>query len=123
MVLKEKLLKRDVLDPAEEAEIPELDSFRGRGYTHDPKGFFKVKLGRKRKEIVLFHYPRGCDKPDFKIRSQNPASIYRAAVREGLISQLDHAAYLGCELEKANTALLTGRSYVQDVYGPFGAED
>ncbi len=121
--LKEKRVKRDVLDPAEEAEVPELSSFRGRGYTHDPKGFFKVKLNRKRKEMLLFHYPRGWDKPDFKVRGQNPVSIYRAVVREGLISQLDHAAYLGSELEKANTALLTRRSYVQDVYGPFGSED
>jgi dihydropteroate synthase len=31
-----------------------------------------------------------------------------------LISRLDHAAYLGIELEKADVALRTQKSYIQD---------
>ncbi|HRW83197.1 MAG TPA: DUF4346 domain-containing protein, partial [Methanothrix sp.] len=31
-----------------------------------------------------------------------------------LVTRLDHAGYLGRELERAETALLLGRSYSQD---------
>jgi dihydropteroate synthase len=32
----------------------------------------------------------------------------------GLVSTLDHAAYLGSELAKAEVALRTGKEYIQD---------
>jgi dihydropteroate synthase len=32
-----------------------------------------------------------------------------------LVSEFDHAAYLGRELEKAEIALTTGKAYVQDI--------
>jgi dihydropteroate synthase len=32
----------------------------------------------------------------------------------GLVSRLDHAAYLGSELAKAEIALKTGKEYIQD---------
>ena len=35
-------------------------------------------------------------------------------LRLGLVSRLDHAAYLGGELAKAEVALRVGRDYVQD---------
>jgi len=35
-------------------------------------------------------------------------------VEEGLVTQLDHAAYLGRELAKAEVALKTGAHYEQD---------
>ncbi len=40
--------------------------------------------------------------------------LARAIIREGLMSKLNHAAYLGRELEKAEIAMRLGRSYVQD---------
>jgi dihydropteroate synthase len=40
--------------------------------------------------------------------------VYQTIIREKLITKLDHAAYLGKELEKAAIALNLGRSYVQD---------
>ena len=35
-------------------------------------------------------------------------------VRRGLVSSLEHAAYLGYELRKAEWAMLAGGRYVQD---------
>jgi len=35
-------------------------------------------------------------------------------IQEGLVTQLDHAAYLGRELAKAEIALQTGSHYEQD---------
>ena len=35
-------------------------------------------------------------------------------LREGLVTRADHAAYLGRELTRAQTALETGRQYVKD---------
>jgi dihydropteroate synthase len=40
--------------------------------------------------------------------------VYQTIVREKMVGKLEHAAYLGRELEKAEIALRLGRSYVQD---------
>jgi dihydropteroate synthase len=40
--------------------------------------------------------------------------IYSKIIELGLVSFLDHAAYLGSELTKAEIALRTGKEYIQD---------
>ncbi|MBO6105062.1 MAG: DUF4346 domain-containing protein, partial [Methanobrevibacter sp.] len=42
------------------------------------------------------------------------SEIYEEIIEKGLVTRLDHAAYLGKELEKAEIAMLTGKEYVQD---------
>ncbi len=84
------------------------------GYQADPKGCFKILLDRENRQIAVFHYSIGQLEPDALIKGDNPAEINAALIQNGLISSLDHAAYLGAELEKAKQALVTGKSYVQD---------
>ncbi len=43
-----------------------------------------------------------------------PTALYGTVLSEGLISRLDHAAYLGRELAQAQHALTSGEDYVQD---------
>lgn len=43
-----------------------------------------------------------------------PTALYATVIAEGLISRLDHAAYIGRELARAEHALRTGGEYVQD---------
>ena len=41
-------------------------------------------------------------------------SVLAEVLGRGLVSRLDHAAYLGRELAKAEAALKSGKGYVQD---------
>lgn len=113
LVLKEKK-KREVSLSEAEKKIVVSNALERKSYTYDPLGYFKVKVDHKTGEIYVFHYRLGERKPDFAVKGLNPKEIYTKIIEEKLVSRLDHAAYLGCELQKAKVAIQTGRSYVQD---------
>jgi len=71
----------------------------------DPHGPFKIGIIDGR--IVASHN-------DATITGDTPAAIIDTAIELGLISSLQHAAYLGRELEAARVAIALRRSYVQD---------
>ncbi|MBT9538148.1 MAG: DUF4346 domain-containing protein [Planctomycetota bacterium] len=48
------------------------------------------------------------------IYGDNPVLIALTAIERGLVSRLDHAAYLRRELEKAYLSMTYGFKYVQD---------
>ena len=105
----------------------------------DPKGYFLIKIEPKTNELILEHYlndidqkgraidpesgkPIGC-----KTKSKNqPSNIYRGKSAKQLgiqiseghgpfpISHLDHAIYIGRELQRAEQCLITGKQYIQD---------
>lgn len=112
LVLKEKRRKEEV--SIEETDVRVLQARRGGKHIHDPSGCFRIALDRKKSEIVVGHFSYGASRPSAIVRGSDPLAIVLGAVKQGLISRLDHAAYLGSELEKARTALTLGRSYVQD---------
>ena len=105
----------------------------------DPSGYFLIKLDRQAGELVAEHYGNGVDErglatdPDtgevLSCRGagpRTPIAIYRGcsakqlgiALTEGdgpwPISCLDHALYLGRELQKGELCLLEGVDYIQD---------
>jgi dihydropteroate synthase len=92
----------------------ELRANSGLEIVKDPKGLFQIALDRDRSEIMVAHFSYGSAHPDLLLRGNDPLGIVALAIEQGLVSRLDHAAYLGLELEKAKTALMLGRSYVQD---------
>jgi dihydropteroate synthase len=71
---------------------------------------------------MLIHYHYGQIIPNLIIRGNDPDRLINAAIRNNLISKLQHAYYLGKELEKAKIALETGKSYVQDFRLRFGTD-
>ncbi|MBL8630282.1 MAG: DUF4346 domain-containing protein [Rhodospirillaceae bacterium] len=79
---------------------------------YDPRGFFVITVADG-KEIVCRHY-NADNTPGHEIRARSAERIALALVRENLISQMSHAAYLGGELAKAETALHLGLTYEQD---------
>lgn len=80
---------------------------------YDPKGFFIISLDRQRGEITVHHYLQ--DNTAAHILSgRNAEAILLGLLREGLISQMSHAGYLGAELAKSETALRLGLPYEQD---------
>ncbi len=79
----------------------------------DPAGYFVVYPDRKRGLLQLEHY-RNDGVLDAVVEGRSPAELYVPAIEKKLISRLDHSAYLGRELARAEQALLTGGPFVQD---------
>jgi tetrahydromethanopterin S-methyltransferase subunit A len=86
----------------------------------DPAGYFVIYPDRQRGVLSLEHY-RTDGVLDAVIEGRSAAELYTPAVAQGLLSRLDHAAYLGRELARAEVALLTGARYVQDAAVETGA--
>lgn len=59
-------------------------------------------------------FPSGRLPQELEDAARAAAKLYIPVVDKGLISRLDHAAYLGRELARAEQALRTGESYTQD---------
>jgi thymidylate synthase len=100
-----------------------LENLSGRhmGFVPDKKGYFVVSvegsgnpanLGQR--EIVVQHRLNDGRKSDYVFGGIKANSLYRRILNENLISKLDHAAYLGKELARAEECLENGNEYVQD---------
>jgi hypothetical protein len=79
----------------------------------DPEGFFTIKPFPEEGLIRVRHYS---PKKELlcEIEGKNAEEIYNTIVREGMVSSLSHAAYIGSELQKAEIAMKNGLDYVQD---------
>ena len=82
-------------------------------YKYDIKGYFLIRINKATKEIEVGH----CKQNNIiltKITGKRASDIYFSIIKAGLVSRLDHAAYLGKELTKAEIALNYNLDYVQD---------
>src|SRR5579885_1627658 len=82
---------------------------------YDPRGYFVITLDRSMGQIILRHYLPD-HTPAHEMRGRTAETMLLGLIREGLISQLSHAGYLGAELAKAEAALRLGARvhYEQD---------
>jgi tetrahydromethanopterin S-methyltransferase subunit A len=80
---------------------------------YDPKGFFVITLDRQAGDILVHHY-QSDNSPAHVVQGRNGEAILLALLREGLVSQMSHAGYLGAELAKAETAMRLDLAYDQD---------
>ena len=79
----------------------------------DPAGFFIVIPNYETGEIVCEHYENN-GRLAHVVEGKKAPQIASTVVERGLITRLDHAAYLGREIAKAEIALQTGSVYEQD---------
>lgn len=79
----------------------------------DPKGYFLIRINpeQKRIEVGFTSYRHVITK---KIYGHNAIELYHTIIRHNIISKLEHAAYLGKELYKAELALRYGKPYRQE---------
>ncbi|PCN50156.1 dihydropteroate synthase [Candidatus Geothermarchaeota archaeon ex4572_27] len=110
--LKEK--RRREVDGVEVEGVMVVEASSRGGPPMDPAGSFKVWVDRGRGVIAVAHYRRGELRPSMVVEGRRAMDIRDELVERGLVSDLKHAFYLGYELAKAEVALKTGRSYVQD---------
>lgn len=79
----------------------------------DPAGYCLVFPDPARRRLLLEHYTNSGGF-DCVIEGATPAAVYAVLIERCLVSRLDHAAYLGRELARAERSLLTGEPYAQD---------
>src|SRR3989344_9619258 len=82
-------------------------------FVMDPRGYFLIAVDRKNKTIEV-GFCSQLNKISIKITGKKPLEIYQTIIKKGLLSRLDHAAYLGREIQKAYIALQERIVYVQD---------
>jgi tetrahydromethanopterin S-methyltransferase subunit A len=80
---------------------------------YDPKGYFVITLDREQEQIIIRHY-RPDHAPAHEMRGRAVGPMLLGLLREGLVTQLSHAGYLGEELAKAEAALRFDLRYDQD---------
>lgn len=79
----------------------------------DKAGYFVVYPDRRSARLVMEHYTNqgvlNC-----VLEGTSTGALYSAVIERQLLTRLDHAAYLGRELARAQHSLLTGAPFVQD---------
>ncbi|MEM4297849.1 MAG: DUF4346 domain-containing protein, partial [Nitrososphaerota archaeon] len=106
--------KRIVEEPYKTLEKNVVMARRAVRFKVDERGYFKIWVDREQQEIAAAHFGPGKREPEVTVKGKRAEDVVSTIVDMGLVSRLDHAAYLGIELQKAELALKTGRGYVQD---------
>ena len=79
----------------------------------DRAGYLVIFIDRMRRLLNIEHYKNNGVLTTI-IEGQSAAEVYMTAIERKLLTRLDHAAYLGRELARAEHALSSGETYVQD---------
>ena len=80
----------------------------------DSNGYFKIALDYIKNLICITHYSNNVPEPTQTFMGSDAEVLYKRILAENLISRLDHAAYVGKELQKAELALKFGMKFQQD---------
>jgi dihydropteroate synthase len=133
-------LVTETMEPLTEDEGDSLDErLSNRFIALDPAGYLLIKVDPAAGLLVAEHYRNGVNEqglatdPDsgavLSCRGGDPrlpVAVYRGRTAKDLgirlteegdslpVSRLDHALYLGRELQKAEACLQAGRTYIQD---------
>ncbi len=83
-------------------------------YELDPKGSFTIWTNYQNQKIYVTHLDISSKKPDLLLISSEARMLFEEITKRGLISKLDHAFYLGRELERAEVCLYLGKTYIQN---------
>ncbi len=116
LLLKDKSMREEPYTEVVEAETQIVAAAEeSKPVLYDVKGIFKIAVDRVNEAIAAMHFSAlQAEKPTMIIKGKTAESIYAKIVEMGLITRLDHAAYLGSEQAKAEIALRTGKEYIQD---------
>lgn len=114
LILKEKIWREEPFESEIFNEIDCIGAKEDFDFVPDRCGWFKIHVDRENNRLSVLHFPLNRKKPDKLIYGNKATLIYKTIIDEELVSNLDHAAYLGKELKKAEIALRFCRSYIQD---------
>jgi dihydropteroate synthase-like protein len=116
LVLKDKRMREEPYDKSLESNAKVAwASEKLRSAILDSQGMFTIAIDRKEHVLVAVHYASVQDENPLNIiKGKTAENVYGTVLELGLVTRLDHAAYLGSELAKAEVALRTGKEYIQD---------
>lgn len=119
-VISDRIAEAAARDPgpgtsvaANDAQIDIEEAVESGRLVPDPAGYLVIYPDRRHNKLVLEHYENSGVLTRV-LQGNTPAALYGSVIEAGLISRLDHAAYLGRELARADAALRDGGDYVQD---------
>jgi tetrahydromethanopterin S-methyltransferase subunit A len=101
--------RRSVQSPRREAIVAQ----EPKRLVTDPCGYVVVYPDRTRRCLVVEHYANSGVLTAI-IEGFSATSVYSELIARQLVSRLDHAAYVGRELARAERSIETGEPYVQD---------
>lgn len=107
LVLKDKRKAEEIV---EDIEVPNIEGKADYKFKQDPQGSFKIMV--EDGIIKAVHYQNM--KPDISISGKTSKEVYDMIINQGLVSRIEHASYLGAELQKAEIAAKLRKNYVQD---------
>jgi tetrahydromethanopterin S-methyltransferase subunit A len=81
--------------------------------TLDPAGYVVIYPDGTRRCLVVEHYTNA-GVLNCVLEGKSPAALSTTLIERQLLTRLDHAAYIGRELARAEQVLLTGTAYIQD---------
>ncbi|HLC83438.1 MAG TPA: hypothetical protein VJI69_06385 [Bacteroidia bacterium] len=91
----------------------------------DQRGYFLIRVNHSTNEIEV-GFCEELNKVKYKFVSKNVPNVvqnmYMAILDKNIVDRMDHASYLGEELEKAKVALDLGLEYKQDFSLDFRAK-
>jgi dihydropteroate synthase-like protein len=116
LVLKDKRKHEESYDEQMEADAQvTITNKAAEPAVVDPQGVFRIAVDRDAENLVALHFATPeAKKPSTIVKGKTAEAVYAKIVEMGLVTRLDHAAYLGSELAKAEVALETGKEYIQD---------
>lgn len=116
LILKDKCSREEPYNPyLEQTSNIILATDESTQTTLDSAGIFKIAVDRKNNIIAASLFTDiSMDKPLHIFKGKTAEAIYTKIIQFGLVTRLDHAAYLGSELTKAEVALKINKEYIQD---------
>ena len=99
-------------DKKTKPEIKIINCKTSPSWKPDPKGYFIIKVFKNEKKIGIRHYTYK-NEPTIEFHGKKASHLYEKIIKRKLVSKLDHAAYIGKELMKAEYALKNNKRYVQ----------
>ncbi|MBS3816527.1 MAG: DUF4346 domain-containing protein [Candidatus Thermoplasmatota archaeon] len=103
-------------------EVERIEAEENQGIEFDEKGFFVIMVDHEDQEIVVEHYLNVQKEGKLEVETgelnkvitgTSARAICDTLVEEELVSRLEHATYLGRELQKAEIALKNDLEYEQ----------
>lgn len=99
--------------PFAEGVVQRIHATDPTSLTLDKAGYFVIYPEQRTNSLVVEHYTNQ-GLLDCVMEGSSTGALYTEAIERNLVTRLDHAAYLGRELARAEQSLLHGTQFVQD---------
>ena len=98
---------------SEASIVPKIQAEQPNKLKMDEAGYFVIIPWQENKTIIVEHYTYN-NRLLHTIEGKDAVSIYSTIIANTWLTELNHAAYLGRELTKAELSLKYGFKYIQD---------